>query len=125
MAEKPQFDSSSVSFLGFVVQQGQLLPDPVKVSAMWPTPSTHKQLQRSLGLANFYHQAIRDYSKVVTPLSCLTSTRCHHSLAKGAEATFPYQKLSSRGPILYHSHLGCQFGFEVDALAKGVRAVLS
>lgn len=76
-AEKCQFHSPAVTFLGFVVQQGQLLPHPVKVSAVadWPTPSMHKQLQCFLGFTNFYRRFIRDYSKVVTPLTRLTSTR--------------------------------------------------
>lgn len=45
-AEKCEFHSSSVTFLGFFVQWGQLSPQPAKVSAVaeWPTLSTRKQL---------------------------------------------------------------------------------
>lgn len=50
-AEKYEFHATTVSFLGFIVKQGQLSPDPVKVQAVeeWPTPSTWKQLQQFLG----------------------------------------------------------------------------
>lgn len=44
-----------VSFLGFVVEKGQIKTDPAKVQAMskWPTPITIKQLQKFLGLTTF------------------------------------------------------------------------
>ena len=50
------FHADSVSFLGFVVQSGELQADPEKVRAVskWPVPATRKQLQRFLGFANFY-----------------------------------------------------------------------
>lgn len=43
-------------FAGFCHPTGQLSPDPSKVKAMveWPTPSSRKQLQRFLGVTNFY-----------------------------------------------------------------------
>ncbi len=50
-SEKYEFHSSSVSFLG------------------------HKQLQRSLGFANFYRRFIREYSKVAAPLTQFTSVK--------------------------------------------------
>lgn len=39
----------------------------------WPTSSTHKQLQRFLGFANFYQRFIKNFSCVVLPLTSLTS----------------------------------------------------
>ena len=76
-AEKCSFHTDSVSFLGFVVQRGQLQADPEKVRAVseWPVPTTRKQLQRFLGFANFYRRFIRDYSRVAAPLTQLTSTK--------------------------------------------------
>lgn len=68
-AEKFEFHASSVSFLGFIVKQGQLSPDPAKVQAMveWLTPSTRKQLLQFLGFANFYCRFSLDYSRVAAP----------------------------------------------------------
>lgn len=54
--EMCDFHTSSETFLGFIVGQGQLSPDPAKVStvAEWPTPTFHKQLHHFLGFTNFY-----------------------------------------------------------------------
>lgn len=55
-AEKCEFHATSVSFLGFVVGQGQLSLYPVKVQTVvdWPVLSLQKQLQRFLSFVNFY-----------------------------------------------------------------------
>lgn len=68
-AEKCEFHVPSVTFLGFVVRQGQLSPDPAKVQAVteWPTLTSRKQLQRFLGFVNFYCRFIKDYSRVTGP----------------------------------------------------------
>lgn len=54
-AKKCEFHAETVSFLGFIVQQGQLSLDPAKVQevAEWPIPTTRKQLQQFLGFTNF------------------------------------------------------------------------
>ena len=89
-AEKCSFHTDSVSFLGFVVQRGQLQADPEKVRAVseWPVPTTRKQLQRFLGFANFYRRFIRDYSRVAAPLTQLTSTKVPFGWSQAARSTF-------------------------------------
>lgn len=55
-AEKCDFHVSSVSFLGYILESGQLRMDPEKICAVaeWPRPTTRKDLQRFLRIANFY-----------------------------------------------------------------------
>lgn len=127
-AEKCEFHKDSVSFLGFIVRQGELLPDPAKIQAVaeWPTPSTRKQLQRFLGFANFYRRFVRDYSKVAAPLTELTSTLRPFIWTREAEAAFSHLKvLFSTAPVLSHPDPTRQFVVEVDASDTGVGAVLS
>jgi len=38
----------------------------------WPTPTKVKEVQSFLGLANFYCQFIKNFSKIATPLHKLT-----------------------------------------------------
>ncbi len=68
-AEKCEFHVSKVSFLGFIVAEGSIQMDPIKVSAVseWPRPDTRKQLQHFLGFANFYRHFIRSYSTTTLP----------------------------------------------------------
>ncbi|KAI3360666.1 hypothetical protein L3Q82_002529 [Scortum barcoo] len=73
--EKCEFHTSRVSFLGFIIERGQIQADPEKVRAVaeWPVPTSRKLLQRFLGFANFYRRFIRNYSQVAAPLTALTS----------------------------------------------------
>lgn len=75
-AEKCDFHSQLVSFLGFVIQVGQIKADPEKVRAVveWPRPTTSWQLQQFLSFAHFYCRFIRNYSHPALPLTQLTST---------------------------------------------------
>jgi len=43
--EKCEFHAPSVSFLGYIIAQGQLEPDPVKIRAVadWPPPKNRKE----------------------------------------------------------------------------------
>ena len=70
-AEKCEFHSETVYFLGYVFESEQVRTDPEKVKAVmdWPTPTTQKQLQCFLGFAYFYHRFIRNYSKIAIPLT--------------------------------------------------------
>lgn len=75
-AEKCEFHSCSVSFLGYIVANGSIQMDLEKISAAttWPVPDSRKQLQHFLGLVNFYHRFICTYSTVAAPLTALTSS---------------------------------------------------
>ena len=66
--EKCEFHASSVSFLGYVFEGGQVKTDPQKIQAVAerPVPTSHKELQRFLGFANFYRRFIRNYSSSST-----------------------------------------------------------
>ncbi|KAM8745902.1 trace amine-associated receptor 13c-like [Acanthopagrus schlegelii] len=51
----------------YILEGGQVRPDPVKVQAVmeWPQPNSRKQIQRFLGFANFYTRFMRNYSQVL------------------------------------------------------------
>ena len=67
------FFKSEVSFLGHVLRDGSVLPDPEKISAvsLWPTPTTVKDVQSFLGLANYYRPFVRQFSAIAKPLTNL------------------------------------------------------
>lgn len=127
-AEKCQFHGTSVSFLGYIIAQGQVQMDPAKFTAVreWPSPSGRKELQRFLGFSNFYRRFIRNYSRIAAPLTALTSTSIPFAWTPEAESAF--RELKHRfttAPVLIQPNRDLQFIVEVDASDSGVGAVLS
>ena len=127
-AEKCDFHAPSVGFLGYIIQEGQLKPDPLKIQAVveWPAPVNRKQLQRFLGFANFYRRFIRDYGRIALPPTQLTSAARPFVWTPEAERAFRSLKTRfSSAPILQQPDPLRQFVVEVDASSTGVGAILS
>ncbi|KAK2885164.1 hypothetical protein Q8A73_021638 [Channa argus] len=127
-AEKCEFHVSTVSFLGFLIGEGEVKPDPEKTRAVteWPRPGTRKQLQRFLGFANFYRRFIKNYSTIAAPLTKLTSPIAPFRWTEKAEGAFTQLKDQfTSPPILSQPDTSRQFVVEVDASEVGVDAVLS
>ena len=102
-AEKCEFHSSSVSFLGYVIRKGNISMDSAKVSAVtaWPIPDSRKQLQHFLGFANFYRRFIRGYSTVAAPVTALTSSKVPFLWSPAADTAFRALKVKfTSAPIL-------------------------
>ena len=73
--KKYEFGTDMVEFLGLIVNPTGIIMDPACVEAIWDwaTPKTFKEIQMFLGFTNFYRRFIKNYSKVVTPLTDLLS----------------------------------------------------
>lgn len=75
--KKCEFHVTSVAFLGYIIERGNLRTDLEKMQAVveWPVPPNRRQLQRFLGFANFYRRFIRDFSRIALLLTKLTSPK--------------------------------------------------
>ncbi|KAJ8369826.1 hypothetical protein SKAU_G00098540 [Synaphobranchus kaupii] len=127
-AEKCSFHVSTVPFLGFIIEEGSIRADPVKIKAVteWPQPTSRKHLQQFLGFANFYRRFIRNYSTIAAPLTKLTSVALPYCWNSDAQRAFELLKARfSAAPILLHPDTSRQFTVEVDASDTGVGAILS
>ena len=117
-AEKCEFHVPSISFLGYIISQGQIEMDPAQVSAVaeCPAPPTRKRLQQCLGFANFYRRFIRGYSQVAAPFTALTSTKSAYVWTPRAETAFrDLKKRFVSAPILVQPDPSLQFVVEADA----------
>jgi len=72
--EKCFFKQQEIEFLGLIIGPNGVEMDPSKVEGImnWPMPTKVKDVQSLLGLANFYHQFVKDFSKIAAPLHKLT-----------------------------------------------------
>ena len=127
-AEKCVFHTSSVEFLGHIIQRGSVCADPRKVAAVvdWEKPTDRTQLRRFLGFANFYRKFIRNFSQIAAPLNALTSPTVPFVWSTEVDDAFTALKtLFSTAPVLAMPDVSRQFVLEVDASETGIGAILS
>ncbi|KAM5180636.1 uncharacterized protein ACMZJ9_001142 [Mantella aurantiaca] len=104
-AEKCQFETPSIHFLGFIISTQGLAMDPQKISAIldWPSPSDRKGVQRFVGFTNFYRRFIKGFSGIIAPITALTSPSFHFCWSPEAEEVFlTLKRLFTSVPFLKH-----------------------
>ncbi|KAJ1138851.1 hypothetical protein NDU88_005232, partial [Pleurodeles waltl] len=128
--EKCEFDQIEVKYLGYCINQTGVAMDSDKVQAIlnWPSPSSIKETQCFLGLANFYRQFIADFAQRT---SFITQTLKKEHLKKGfcwtpgAESAFQdLKKAFIQAPILRHPDTSKQFIVVTDASERAIGAAL-
>ena len=73
---------TSVDYLGHIVGEGEISPNPEKLFNIQqaPIPQTKKQVRSFLGLVGFYSKFIPNYSMVAAPLTDLTKRGCPNKI---------------------------------------------
>ncbi|APA10428.1 hypothetical protein sscle_06g051980 [Sclerotinia sclerotiorum 1980 UF-70] len=115
---KCEFSVKKVTFLGYVVEPGQMSIDPEKTEKVrnWERPRNVKDVQTILGFANFCRVFIKDFSKMVEPLTEMTKKGMGFAWNERAEQAFQEIKdRFTREPILYNYHDDRESIIETDA----------
>ena len=73
-AEKCEFYSKSVEYMGYILSSSGLTMsnNKIKIIQDWPEPKKVKDIQSFLSFANFYRRFIFNYLNIVIPLTRLT-----------------------------------------------------
>jgi len=127
-AEKCEFHSDSVEYLGYVLSPSGLTMSDTKVKTIqeWPEPKKIKDIQSFLGFANFYRRFIFNYSDIVIPLTRLTRKDTPWNFDKNCRNAFnTLKKAFTSAPILTHWVLDAQLVMETDASDYALAAILS
>jgi len=130
--EKCQFHKQEVKYLGFIIGNNRIRMDPEKISCIldWQTPKNVTDVQCFLGFANFYRRFIKDYSKVVTPLTSLTKKEGGKYIpfmwSSDQQAAFdPLKNAFTTAPILRHFDYEREIIVETDASDYVLAGILS
>ncbi len=64
--EKCVWETSSVDYLGVILEKGVTRMDPIKILGIadWPIPKTVKDVRSFLGFCNFYRAFIRGFANI-------------------------------------------------------------
>ena len=84
------FFAPKVSFLGHIVSQDGVSPDPDNIAkiANWPTPKNVWEVRTILGMGNYYHRFVKDFSQRVQPLVALTKKNTQFKWSLECQAAF-------------------------------------
>jgi len=126
-AEKCEFHSESVEYLGYILSLSGLTmsDDKIKIIQDWPEPKKVKDIQSFLGFANFYCQFIFNYSDIVIPLTHLTQKDIPWKFDSSCQDAFnSLKKAFTSASILTHWISDAQLIVETDASDYALAAIL-
>lgn len=119
-------------YLGFHIGHGRIWAGPDKMAALWdvPLPSTKKDLQHFLGLANYYRQFVTRFSARAGPLTDLLKgkgkgTRPVQWTQEAREAFHDVRNALGQNAVLYAPLPQHPFCLYTDASDRGLGAVLT
>ena len=130
-AAKSEFHKNLVTFLSQVITPNgiSMCPERRKTISSFPAPTTMKQLQNFLGLANSYRPFVDRFAAIATPLNAMT-TEAAESLAFAMSRTAlqSIQQLKdalTSAPVLRHLDPKLDTMVETDALISALSGILS
>lgn len=131
---KCSFETTSVSFLGFIVDIDGVRMDTERVRTIdeWPVPRSFKDIQIFLGFTNFYRRFIFRYSVLTAPITDLLKGMQNGKktgpflFTREARKAFDELKAAfRREPLLRHFDPQRPIRLETDASLFAAGAVLS
>ena len=126
--KKCAFLRDEVAYLGHIISQEGIRPDPAKVHKVrtFPVPTDVTTLRQFLGLASYYRKF--SFAKVASPLHDLTKKGSSFCWTSACDKAFQALKeLMCDAPVLAYPRFGADATFilETDASTLGLGAILS
>ena len=125
---KCKFARAELPFLGHVVSERGVEPDPEKVSAVrrLQPPRDVAELRSFLGMASYYRRFVRNFATIAEPLHALTRKDTAYAWSTEANGAFTtLRDALAKAPVLAYPDPAAPYTIQTDASGVGVGAVLS
>lgn len=120
------FAVTSVHYLGHIISEGTMTPDPSKIAAIkdWQPPRSLMALRGFLGLTGFYRRFVRNYATLATPLTDLLRGSVFTWNKSALQAFTELKAQIGTNSLLHLPDLSRPFQIETDASSIAIGAVL-
>jgi len=125
--EKYVWKVKEIDFLGLVMGAEEIKMQEEKVTGVlkWPRPKTVKEVQKFLGLANYYRRFIKDFAKLAKPLHKLVRKDEKWNWEEEQKVAFKeLKRVFTMRPVLVAPDLDKEMRVEADALEYTTGGVL-
>ena len=125
--EKCYFLKTHIRYLGWIVSADGNRPDPDKVKAIakFKRPVNKKEIKRFLGMAGYYRDSIKNFSKIAEPILRLLRKNVEYVWTDNEEAAFIQLKHTlMTAPVLVHFNQEHEVRLHTDACYEGLGYVL-
>lgn len=115
---KCQFFMRQIEYLGFIINSDGCSPNPAKIECInnYPPPSSVAELQRFLGLCNYFSHYVPNYAKIARPLYSLLRKGTAFDWDKSCSDAFALLKSKlTTAPILIFPDFHTAFIVTTDA----------
>ena len=126
---KCHFGFTELKYLGHIITRDGLRPNPETIQSIqtFPMPSSKVEVQRFLGLANYYRRFIARFSELAEPLIALTRGNDRKLFPASDDAVASFRALKdalSTAPVLSYADFTKPFILRTDASNIGIGAIL-
>ena len=117
-----------VTFLGHVVSEKGVKPDPRKVQCVvdWPIPRNTTDIRAFLGLCSYYRRFVQGFSTIASPMNSLLEAGQAFEWTSDCQNAFDTLKtILTSDPVMGYPKDEGLFILDTDASAKGIGVTLS
>ena len=125
---KSSFAQTSLKYLGYLISRDGIQPMPDKVEAIrnMAPPKTRRQLQKFIGMVNFYTDMWRGHSNALAPLTALTSNTAKWQWTEQHQQAFERLKtIITKDVLLRFPDFAKPFDIYTDASDHQLGAVIT
>lgn len=125
---KCEFLRNEVNYLGHVITENGVKPDPKKIECLvnYPVPKNPKEIKSFLGLIGYYRKCIKEFSKMAKPLTNLLKQNQPFIWSDICQDSFLFfRNILTNEPLLQYPDFNQPYNITTDASNYAIGAVLS